>query len=408
MAGGVCFSYMVEETLAGGNVDFVVRGEGEATLVDLMRALLHGRPVDGIAGLAWQGGTRVRVNPLRPPIVCPDDLPRPAYDLLQLGAYGRGSRNHPRPATLEHGRGCIDRCSFCILWKHFGAPRNGSVVPCYRTKSPERAAAEVEWLARDHGRRTIHFVDPTFNVSSQWSDRFADLVLAAGLDVQFTAWMRADGILRDEENGVLEKLVRAGLVQVYVGVERDDDRELARLNKHNNGPDVTRKAFEVLRTRYPGVFTIGTIIYGMPWESEATLRRLRDFHLQCPMDYAFHIPLAPNPGTDIRDDLLARGYALSDDLRDYNFLTPVADTDHLTRRELEQFYSRLLFHLSPAKLSSLAAKWHPRRSARVRRVQRDLLVHGLEVGARQLARCLLGAPDGQPTLYARKPRWYDS
>jgi len=334
-------------------------------------------------------------------------LPRPAYDLLDVSVYGRGSRCHPDLATLEHGRGCIDRCSFCILWKHFGRTNGAGVQPCYRTKSAEHSFGEVEWLARDYGRKTIHFVDPTFNVDPQWSDEFADLMLSRGLPVQFTAWMRSDFIVRDEGLGVLEKLVRAGLVQAYIGIERVRDEDLSSLNKHHNGPEITRKAFEIMRTRYPEVFTIGTVIYGMPWESRETLLELRDFQFDFPLDYVFHMPLAPNPGCEIREQLLHDGREVSEDYSQYDFFTPVADTEHLSRGDLANFYSQMFLNVSWKKIRKELGTYFSASTARKRRVYRRLALHTLKVGVRQLAQRLLGPPGNGVVLYARKPRWYD-
>jgi len=408
VAGGVYFSYAIEPTLAEGAVDTIVRGEGEDTLVELVEALVEGRTdLADVAGLAWMDQGRVCVNAPRAPIMDLDRLPRPAYELLRVRAYGRGSRNHPALASLEHSRGCIDRCSFCILWKHFGRANNGSVQPCYRTKSAERTVDEVRWLARDYDRRTIHFVDPSFNADSAWTDRFADLMLAADTGVRFTAWMRADGIVRDERLGILEKLVRAGLMQAYIGIERVDERGLAFLNKHHNEAAVTRRAFDILTQRYPEVFAIGTVIYGLPWESRATLRALRDSQYTHPLDYTFYIPLTPNPGTDVRERLLADGHAMSDNFREYNFFTPVVDTDHLTRRELENFFSDLVMRCTHPKLRGIVDRGRKNHTPRNRRVYRNLLGYGLRVGARQLVRRLLRGLVRGPSLYARKPAWYD-
>lgn len=408
VGGGVYFSYRVEKTFAEGTFDYIVRGEGEQTLAELIQALLQGggdfRRVDG---LAYREGGRVCINPPRAPIRDPDSLPRPAYDLLQVDVYGRDSKNHPALATLEHGRGCTGQCSFCILWKHFGEPQNGGTVPCYRTKSPERTFDEVKWLATQYGRRTIHFVDPCFNTDPGWTDRFTDLMLAADLDVQFTAWMRADGVVRDERLGIMEKLVRAGLVQAYIGIERAEERDLAFLDKRRNGPEITRRAFQILRERHPSVFAIGTIIYGLPWESKQTLAALRDIHYAYPIDCAFYIPLAPNPGTEIRRKLEADGYRMSDNFREYNFFTPVMDTDHLSRRQLEDFYSHMLLHFSAAKLRSILRATRNGRDARAKRVYRHLLWYAFKVGGRQLLRRLLRPLTNGPTLYAKKPKWYD-
>lgn len=408
IAGGVYFGSAAAETFAHAPVDFIVSGEGEATLVELIRSLIEGKSPAGIRGLAWPEDGGIRVNPSSEPIADMDTLPMPAYDLLDVDAYGRGSRNHPAPASLEQSRGCTARCSFCILWKHFGRPENGSVAPFRRAKSPERMFEEVKRLAAEYGRRTIHFVDPTFNADPAWIDRFTDLMLASPPGVKFTAWMRADCVVRDEELGLMEKLVRAGLVQAYVGIERAEQADLDRLNRRHSGPAVAHKAFEILRTRYPEVFSIGTVIYGLPWETRETLAALRALRRTIAADYIFYIPLTPNPGTDIRAEVRAQGRGMSDNLREYNFLTPVADTERLSRDDLEDFYSDLVLSYPWDRLRTDRQALLRIGDARAQRVHRNLLWYSVEVGGRQLARRLLRPFTGGRTLYCRKPAWYDS
>jgi len=184
VAGGTYFPYAVEETLADGRVDVIVRGEGEVTFVELLRRLRDRAAWAEVPGLALRdaGGRIVYTQP-RPLIDDLDALPFPAYDLLCMGQYGRGSRNHPALVSLEHSRGCVDSCGFCILWRHMGESVNGNgrFRPRYRTKSAERSFAEVERLYRDFGRRTFGWVDPTFNASPAWSDAWAERMLASRL-----------------------------------------------------------------------------------------------------------------------------------------------------------------------------------------------------------------------------------
>jgi radical SAM superfamily enzyme YgiQ (UPF0313 family) len=160
-----------------------------------------------------------------------DSLPFPACDLLDMKQYGRESRHHPGLVSVEHSRGCIDSCSFCILWKYMGRQPEDSahVKPGYRTLSPQRSFDTASRLYQDFDRRTFGRVDLTLNASPRWSDEWTDLMLRSklvGRDGRLralhTAWMRDDCALRDEKLGVLEKLVRAGLRQVIIGVGRVD------------------------------------------------------------------------------------------------------------------------------------------------------------------------------------------
>ncbi len=417
VAGGVYFAHAIDRTLNAKCVDVIVRSEGEATLVELLRHLYNRRRWRTIPGLAFQGtdGEPV-VTPHRPLIRDLDTLPFPAYELIDPHHYGQGSRNHPNLASIEHSRGCVDSCSFCVLWKHMGETVNGnsSFRPRLRTKSAERSFDEVRWLYRWFGRRTFGWVDPTFNASPPWSDAWAERMLASDLmspggqpKTLHTAWLRADCVVRDESQGILAKLVRAGLRQVMIGVERDDPAELSALNKHNNDPDVCREAFAIFRERYPRVYTIGTVIFGLPGDTLDDLQRLRACQYDMNMDYSFVLPLTPNPGTATATEAVRGGYVANKDLSSYNFHTPVCTTDTLNLRQLESMYWRILLAPSRRQIQRALRLTLFDRDQRKRRVHRALLYRGTSIAVRSLLRAVLHPRDRCPAHYWRKPSWYD-
>jgi len=417
VAGGVYFSYMLAESLVDGAVDVIVRGEGERTFVEWLQSAGDRSRWADIPGLAFvDADGHVAVTPPRKLIDDLDTLAFPAYDLIDMGQYGRGSHNHPALVSIEHSRGCIDSCSFCVLWKHMGESVNGNgrVRPRYRTKSAERSFDEVRRLVRDFGRRTFGWVDPTFNAAPKWSDAWAERMLASDLvgprgraRTLHTAWLRADCVVRDEKLGVLEKLVRAGLHQVMIGVERDDDAGLATLNKHNNSLDICREAFAIFRERYPQVYTIGTMIFGLANDTRADLDRLVDRQYDLGMDYCFLMPLTPNPGTAVADDARRRGLIGQDDKARYNFHTPVARTETLDLRRLEGLYWRLMLSTNRKRWLRAASQLFAERDRRKRRVHWALLGRGTYIAVRSLARALVRPKDPTPCLYSRKPPWYD-
>jgi radical SAM superfamily enzyme YgiQ (UPF0313 family) len=433
VAGGMYFPYAAEATLATGCVDVIVRGEGERTFVELLEHHDDRTVWAGIPGLAFLDAIgRCVTTPPRPLVAEMDDLPFPAYDLLNMSHYGHGSRNHPDLVSIEHSRGCTDSCGFCILWKHMGRPENGDrhrngeqnavsepvpvfrVVPHLRSKSAERSFDDVRRLARDFGRRTFGWVDPTFNALPDWSDAWAERMLASDLmDARgrartiHTAWLRADCVVRDEKLGILGKLVRAGLRQVMIGVERDDDRGLAHLGKHHNDLGVCGQAMAIFRRNYPQVYTIGTMIFGLPTDTRADLRRLAERQYELGMDYCFLIPLTPNPGTAVAEDLARRGLVANDDLASYNFHTPVCRTETLSLRELEGLYWRCMLGTGRRRLMRAARLLVTERDRRKRSVHRALLRRGTVIAARCLADAVLGRRNRTPTLHSRKPPWYD-
>lgn len=417
VAGGPYYAHALEDTLGGGAVDVVVRGEGERTFVELLRHAGDRSAWPSIEGIAFPDSDgRVRVTPPRRLIADLDALPFPAYDLVPMGNYGRGSRNHPDLVSIEHSRGCIDDCAFCILWKHMGEARGPAreVRPCYRTQSPERSFDTVLRLWREFGRRTFGWVDPTFNASPRWSDRWADLMLRSELmDARgaprtlHTAWMRADCVVRDEKLGILEKLVRAGLRRVMIGVERDDAQGLVALNKHHNDPEICRAAFAVFRARYPEVFTIGTVIYGLPGDTAADLERLARIDYDMPMDYCFLMPLTPNPGTRAAQEASRAGRVANASLATYNFHTPVCATEQLDLRRQESVYWRMMLRLDLRRLARVWDYLFGRHDPRKRRVHWALWLHGTRIAVTSLVRALAHPLSPAPALHSRRPRWYD-
>lgn len=418
VAGGVHYPHAIEATLATGCVDVIVRGEGEHTFVELLQCLHAGRPWHDVAGLAFRDAAgRTVLTPPRPLIADLDTLPLPAYDLVDMTRYGRGSRNHPDLVALEHSRGCIDSCGFCVLWKQMGESLdgNGRVRPRYRTKSPARSFDEVRWLHCQYGRRTFGWVDPTFNASPEWSDGWAELMLGSGLmgsrgrpRTLHTAWVRADCVVRDEKLGILSKLVRAGLRQVVLGLERDDPAGLGLLGKHNNDPEMCAAAIAIFREKYPQVYTIGSVIIGLPGDRPDSLRRLCDWANGLGIDYCLMIPLTPIPGTRFAEEAARAGLVANANWADYNFHTPVCTTGAATLRDVDATYARRMLTVSGPRLASLWRGLIVERDARKRRVNWALVRHGARVGVESLWRMLRGPAGAEPASYARRPSWYDT
>ena len=155
----------------------------------------HPRPhhLAGHPGLAFRNSDgEITITPRRPLIDDLDTLPLPAYDAIDIRHYGRRSANHPRLVSVEHSRGCMDSCSFCILWKQMGesANGNGRLRPRLRTKSPERSFDEV------HGRSTAGGVD----VARMHDTADVDMLYASfvGGESWASLWTPADSPTADE------------------------------------------------------------------------------------------------------------------------------------------------------------------------------------------------------------------
>ena len=224
--GGPHASLTAEDTLAHiPELDLVVRGEGEATFVDVCRAFEKAggdkaklRPfLSGIPGIAYRDGDgRVVCNTPRPPITDLDSLPFPAFPLIPFDRYnfkievpGHGLL----PAVnIMASRGCPFDCNFCATPVNWG--RN------VRMRSPENVVREIEEHIRERGVRVIFFYDDTFNASPKRVEAICDLIIERKLDIFWRAEIRLDLMTRP----LLEKMKRAGLFHVSFGIEAGSER----------------------------------------------------------------------------------------------------------------------------------------------------------------------------------------
>ncbi|MFO8015694.1 MAG: radical SAM protein [Candidatus Woesearchaeota archaeon] len=405
ICGGMYFSFMIKESLESLPIDYIIRGEGEMTLLELVRELKKKNPEPSkIKGLAFRKDRKVIDTGQSQPVADLDKLPFPAYDLLPMKLYGKGARSHPDFAAIEHSRGCTSNCNFCVLWKVMGKTNgSGKLTPCYRTKSVKRTIDEVTYLADKYKRKTFNWVDPTWNVDPKWNKKFAEEMIKTGLDVDHSTWMRADFVVRDEQKGIFPKLVKAGMKQVMIGLERTSSHDLRYLDKQGYTYSTTRKAFEVLR-KYPEVLSIATYIYGIPTETRKSMRQFYDSLEEIPFDMGIPLPLTPNPGTKFFDDLDKRKLIDIKDFSYYNFVNPIIRSEKLSRNMiwLLMIYHELRVRTGKEQFASSGIS-AGRRSGAVR----NLAKVKARMTVRFMGSMLSDAVLKRPINLNTKPEWYD-
>ncbi len=349
LAGGGHFTNLAHRYVhATSDIDAICIGEGEVTIVEVCQAWADAAPdlskVDGIA--FWDGEKLVRTKP-RKLVHDLDTLPLPAYDLLPMHLYGKSRYLFsPGGTTLHHSRGCVSKCSFCAWWtvmadRKYDADGKAQLSPRWRTKSVGRVMEEIEILYHQYGKRSYVWVDESWNIDPRFNDQFADAMLKSGMKTKWFAFMRADCIVRDEKKGLLEKLVRAGLSHILIGVERAEDDSLSLLDKRFYTGGVAEEALRIFKTRYPDVFVQATFIVGVKEESPESLAKQVALAKRLDVDFpAFH-PITPVPGTPIYDEAIAKGWITEEQFDDFDWLTPVLDTQYMTRDEIAEALYRM-------------------------------------------------------------------
>jgi radical SAM superfamily enzyme YgiQ (UPF0313 family) len=422
IAGGCFFGQVAPEALRTGLIDVVVHGEGELTLVELVQTMRDSsredlRRVNGISYLEEdkveeqtpdESSTRPAQLPAPPRVITTaprqliadlDTLPFPAYDLLPIHRYGAHSRNHPHLAAIELSRGCFGSCDFCILWRQMGQVTGREVRPRLRTKSVERLLEEIRVLTGRYGRRYLGWVDPCFNAHPQVPGQLAERLLMEGLHVGQSAWVRTDALVRDAGSGALDRCVRAGLDEVYLGIERPDASSLASLHKSSEVQHA-RQALGILRSRFPQVLAIGSFIYGLPGDTPAQIHAIHRLAIQLELDQFFFIPLTPLPGTPgWRAELWDPS---GERFREFSFLP--TGRPHGRHAVLERALGwSLLTYWPPARLRNYFHQWlcpdRRRRSVSWRLAARGARFHLSRLRAR-----LFGGQDAMGMVF---PRWYE-
>jgi anaerobic magnesium-protoporphyrin IX monomethyl ester cyclase len=197
-------------------IDIIVLGEGEQTVRELFPMLRKGfvpEELYGVKGIAFRSGGRVVVTEPRSPLKDLDQVPFPAYHLVNTRAYDR--------VGIPTSRGCPYRCTFCST-----APLWGRDV---RFRSPERIVDELELLSRKGmlaGNRFV-YTDDLFTVSPTRVDAVCRLMMQRELELSWGCMARVNDVRR----GLLEKMRGAGCVGLALGVESGSDRILQRIGK---------------------------------------------------------------------------------------------------------------------------------------------------------------------------------
>ncbi|HET9911408.1 MAG TPA: radical SAM protein [Anaerolineales bacterium] len=248
--------------------DYVLIGEGEETLIELLGQLSAGREADlkSVLGLAYQSSIENRKskiinrNPRRPDISNLDALPFPAWDLVDVEKYRAIwlKRHGYFSMNMVTTRGCPFHCNWCA--KPIWGQR-------YHSRSPENVAAEMKWLKETYHPDHIWFADDILGLKPGWLPRFADALHAPGSLIPFKCLSRADLLVRE---GEVEALKRAGAQTVWLGAESGSQAILDAMDKGTRVEQIHEAARRLKRV---GIRVGFFLQFGYPGETRADIER---------------------------------------------------------------------------------------------------------------------------------------
>jgi len=336
--GGPHVTFAAGETLREHlEVDVVVRGEGERSLVDLIRCLEEDGDLTEVRGIAFRRDGEV-VQTLSPPLVDVNALPPPAYHLLPMHKYH--FTVFGRFTTILASRGCPHKCTFCSEWRFWGA--------CWRPREPEIVVDEMELLHKRYGRESFWFGDDCFNVDGEHMRRICEGILERGLDIRWYYQGRADLVIKHKD--LLPLMRKSGNLMVQIGVETSTDDELEDFRKHLTTEQV-REAIELLRRH--DIVSQGLIIVGTRKDNPSSIAHKVRYAKWLDIDFPIFTLFTPFPGTDVYEEAKSKGWLEVRDYSKYDMAHAIMPTEHLSRRQLASWYYWCFsnYYLDPLKLA---------------------------------------------------------
>ena len=329
VTGGQHFTALAQESLATyASIDFIARGEGEATFSQLVRALTSGeRDLTSVEGLSYRVGEMIVHNPPGPLIEDLDSLPLPGYrfvedDLAKYHFTMMADRN-TRYTIIEGSRGCQYDCTFCGQWPFWRGR--------WRSKSPKKIVDEMEQLYSGYGANFFWLTDDNFNLTR--GKELSREISRRGLSerIMWFTQARCDDVAANPE--AVSEMRRAGCYWILLGVESGDQAQLMEFHKGEGAKDAA-EAFRVLKQN--DVFAQGTFIIGSRKDTRESIARLREFVSSLDPDLAIFMILTPFPGSALYEEASSKGWIENRNWADYDMVHAVMPTESLSRSEVQE------------------------------------------------------------------------
>lgn len=284
--GGPHVTFMCVEAL-NRNVDIVVRGEGEYTMLELVQTLekygFDFNKLKRVKGIAFKYSDKVIITRDREVIKNLDELPYPARHLLPMDKY---TFLH-KPIKIIHvmaSRGCPYGCTFCsssYFWGRY-----------VRFRSPKNVIDEIEECVSKYRTNIVVFTDDELTLNRKFIENFIKELRERKLDIQYTCGARVDHV--DAE--LLKKIYDSGCISLYFGVESGSQETLNRIGKRIS-LDQVKKVFSWIKKLKKEA--VATFMLGFPWETLQDMKLTIKFAVKLNPTFAQFTIVTPYPGTPL-------------------------------------------------------------------------------------------------------------
>ena len=304
-----------DEISASNDVDIVVRGEGDITLLELVKAIHNQNNWKDIKGISYTRNGKVIHNPNRELISDLGALSFPKWDLFPLELYSYpphwviASPLYPIMAS----RGCPFQCTFCSL-KVMGR--------LHRIRSVGNVIAEIEQLISDYNARQIMFMDATFPMKKAWVMELCNELIARKINrkIIWGGETRINGVNLD----ILKMMKAAGCQRLFFGIETGVQKLLNHVKK---GFTLEQVEETIKWCKEAGIETVGYFMLGLPGETRELSLQTIEFAKSLDLDFTKFGVTVPYPGTELFDEALAEGTLTSTDWEKYTSFSTMTSFD---------------------------------------------------------------------------------
>lgn len=334
-----------ERTLKEEQVDFVCGGEGPYTVLELVQALkAKETSYSKVRGLWYWEGKEVKFNSPAPLVQDLDqEMPEVGWDLLPMGRYRAhnwhcfGDLWRQPYAALYTTLGCPYHCSFCCIQAPFksGEKELGykETVNTYRFWTPRAVVAQIDKLVNDYGVRNIKIADEMFVLNMKHVSTICDLIIERGHKLNIWAYARVDTV----KDGILEKLKRAGVNWLALGIEAASERVRDDVDKAFGQEEIFRT---IEKARAAGINVIGNFIFGLPEDDQDTMQATLDLALELRCEFANFYCAMAYPGSALYNTAIKQDWLLPEKWSGYSqhsVDTLPLPTKHLSTSEVLRF-----------------------------------------------------------------------
>jgi len=278
-------THFAESTLKQSNVDFIILGEPEMVLHDLLSGIQK-QDTTEVNGIAYIKDTKLLIQGASGRIKDPNQLPPPAYDLLPVGSFYYEPLLARPYGMIQTMRGCPYQCNYCV--KSYGSKLSQLSV--------DRIIDEMKTWKMLHGVKSIRFIDDTFTINKRRTIELCKAIIDNQMDVEWACLSRTDNL--DEE--LLTWMKKSGCKRIYFGMESGSQRMLNIYKKNVNTAEALQS---LLLCRKVGIETAAFFMAGHPEETESDFLETLAFAKAAQLSFASFNPLTPYPGTALFEEV---------------------------------------------------------------------------------------------------------